>query len=104
MEGTTCQHCNTAYDEAQHRYVLSLSIADYRDAIWVTAYDEAGEALMGMPARQFANLKEEDLQEHLRRIRYRQKKLRMVTKNEDFNGTVRKKTTVIKVTDINYAE
>jgi hypothetical protein len=28
----------------------------------------------------------------------------MVTKNEDFNGTTRKKTTIIKVVDLNFAE
>jgi hypothetical protein len=50
VEGATCVHCGTVYSQAQFRYVLSLSLADYLDSIWVNAYDEVGEALMGMPA------------------------------------------------------
>lgn len=70
----------------------------------MNAYDEAGEALLGMPANKFAELKEEEIQELLKKVRYKHKKLRLVTKNEEFNGTVRKKTTIIKVIELNYAE
>jgi hypothetical protein len=51
-----------------------------------------------------AGMKEEEIQEHIKKIRYRHRKVRMVTKNEEFNGAVRKKTTVIRVIDINFAE
>lgn len=44
------------------------------------------------------------MQELVRRVRYRHKKLKLVTKNEEFQGNVRKKTSIIKVSEVNYAE
>jgi replication factor A1 len=104
VDAAVCVHCSTPYDEAQFRYVLSLNLADYTDSLWVNAYDEAGEALLGISARVMAGMKEEEIQEQIKKIRYRHRKVRMVTKNEEFNGAVRKKTTVIRVIDINFAE
>jgi hypothetical protein len=34
-----------------------MNVSDYFDSIWITAYDEAAEILMGMTAQQFAELK-----------------------------------------------
>jgi hypothetical protein len=47
---------------------------------------------------------ENELNEHFRLIKYKFRKLRMITKNEEFNGVTRKKTSIIKVLDLNYAE
>jgi len=43
------------------------------------------------------------MQEHIKKIRYKHKKVRMVTKNDEFNGAIRKKTTIIKAIDFNFA-
>jgi replication factor A1 len=103
-EDSKCNHCGQEYSHAQYRYVLSINVADYTDSLWVNAYDEAGEALLGMPAVQFAKLDEDAFQSHMKKVRYRHKKLRMVTKDQEYNGNTTKKTTVIKVVDVNYAE
>jgi replication factor A1 len=62
VESMACVHCNHLYPQAQYRYVLSLNVADYTDSAWVNAYDEAGEALLGIPAHQYAAMKEEEVQ------------------------------------------
>lgn len=80
-----------------------MNISDYTDSIWVTAYDEGGEAMMGISADEYSRMNEEQVQEHMKKVRYRHRKLKLVTKNEEFQGNVRKKTSIIKVMDVNYA-
>jgi hypothetical protein len=104
VENANCVSCDHFYEHAKYRYIMNMNVADYTDSVWINAYDETTEVLMGIPAQQFAELKEEELQEHIKRIKYRHWKLRLVTKNEEFNGIVRKKTTIIKILDLNYAD
>jgi ribosomal protein L29 len=74
------------------------------DSVWATAYDEPAEAIMGISATEFASLKEEELQELIKKLRYKEFKLRLVTKNEEYNNETRKKTGIIKVLNLNYGE
>jgi replication factor A1 len=55
-------HCDHFYDTVQYRYILNLNVADYFDSVWITAYDESAEVLMGLSAQQFAAMKEEEIQ------------------------------------------
>ena len=103
-ENTACVHCGHFYEQPKNRYVMTMNVSDYTDSIWVTAYDESGEAMMGISAGEFSRLSEEQVQEHVKKMRYRYRKLKLVTKNEEFQGNVRKKTSIIKVTEVDFAE
>ena len=81
-----CAKCNKTYQESLPRYILNLSLCDNYDSIWATAYDEAAEIIMGITATQFAAMKEEQLQELIKKLRYKEFKLRLVTNNEEYNG------------------
>jgi hypothetical protein len=59
-------------------------LIDMYESIWVTFYDETAEQVTGMSATEFARLNEEGLQELLRKIRYKEIKLKMLTKNEEY--------------------
>lgn len=103
-ENSTCVNCGQFYEQPKNRYVMNMNVSDYTDSIWVTAYDEGGEGMMGISADEYSRFNEEQVQEHVRRVRYHHKKLKLVTKNEEFQGNVRKKTSIIKVSEVNYAE
>ena len=55
-----------------------------------------------MPACEYARLKEDEVQELIRSIRYKEYKLKLVTKSEEYNSQVYKKTSIIKIMDLNY--
>lgn len=106
---STCANCSQHYQAARYRYILTLNLTDHLDSIWATAYDEVGEKLLAtggeaLPAGDFARMSEQEVQELMRGLRFRQVKLRMVTKNEEFNNEMRKKTNIIKLVELNYAE
>ena len=60
-------------------------LIDMYESVWTTLYDETAEQLTGMSATEFARLNEEGLQDLLRKVRYKEIKLKMLTKNEEFN-------------------
>lgn len=35
---------------------MNMNVSDYTDSIWVTAYDEGGEAMMGISADEYSRL------------------------------------------------
>ncbi|CAI0462117.1 unnamed protein product [Linum tenue] len=46
-----CELCDQSVDECDHRYILSLQIEDHTGLTWLTAFQESGEELMGMSAK-----------------------------------------------------
>ena len=78
-------------------------LIDMYESVWATLYDETAEQLTGMSATEFARLNEEGLQDLLRKVRYKEIKLKMLTKNEEFNKEMRKKTGAIKFLKLDYA-
>lgn len=42
---------------ALHRYILNVSIMDHTGHIWVTAFNEIGEAILGKDANEMTALK-----------------------------------------------
>ena len=78
-------------------------LIDMYESVWTTLYDETAEQLTGMSATEFARLNEEGLQDLLRKVRYKEIKLKMLTKNEEFNKEMRKKTGAIKFLKLDYA-
>lgn len=49
-ENANCVHCGRFFEHPKSRYVMNMNVSDYSDSVWVTAYDECGEAMMGIPA------------------------------------------------------
>jgi replication factor A1 len=39
------------------RYILQINMMDYAGAIWITAFNEVAEQLMGVPANDIQQLK-----------------------------------------------
>lgn len=99
-----CGSCRAQYEQARPRYILNVMLSDMYDSCWVTAYDQQAQVLMGVPASEFARLNEEGLQQLLRKIRYRQMKMLLLTKNEEYNKEMRRKTGLVKINSLNYGE
>jgi hypothetical protein len=42
-----CPHCQKFYENGKYRYLLSMELADGTGSVWVTAYDETAETILG---------------------------------------------------------
>lgn len=50
-----CQHCSKNYEQGNYKYMMRISVCDYTDSVFVTAFKEA-EKVVGMPASEFVKL------------------------------------------------
>lgn len=55
-----CEKCNIAHDKPNHRYIMSLNVADFTNHMWLTCFDEAARQIMGMPANELIELRDND--------------------------------------------
>jgi replication factor A1 len=55
-----CEKCQKKWPKPEYRYVLSANVADHTGAVWLSCFDDAGRMIMGMPANDLIEMKEED--------------------------------------------
>ena len=79
-------------------------MTDGYDSVWLNCYDEIAEHLLEISADEFAGMNKDEVTEHIRKVRYKEVKLKLVSKNDEYKGEVRRKTTAIKILDLDYAE
>ncbi|CAN8231383.1 unnamed protein product [Cochlearia groenlandica] len=103
-----CEKCDKSVDECDYRYILQLQIQDHTDLTWVTAFQEAGEEIMGMPAKDLYFVKNEDkndekFEEIFRKVAFTKYMFKLKVKEETFSDEQRVKSTVVKVDKLNYS-
>ncbi|KAJ9093583.1 hypothetical protein QFC19_008312 [Naganishia cerealis] len=59
-DGWRCEKCDAVYPQPLHRYILNLSVMDHTGHIWVTAFNEAAESVVGKTANEVVELREAD--------------------------------------------
>ncbi|RLN08033.1 replication protein A 70 kDa DNA-binding subunit A [Panicum miliaceum] len=95
-----CDKCNQEFPECDYRYLLQLQIQDHSGTAWATAFQEAGEELLGCSARELYMFKENEDPRYtdvLLQGLYRQYLLRLKVKEETYGDERRVKNTVFKV-------
>jgi replication factor A1 len=55
-----CEKCQANFPEPNWRYVLSVNVADHTGTLWLSCFDEAGAAIVGMSANEAMKIKAED--------------------------------------------
>lgn len=55
-----CEATDKEYDHCNFRYTISLNIVDSSEGIWVSAFDEVGQALFGRTAKELEDIKNND--------------------------------------------
>ncbi|CAJ1930951.1 unnamed protein product [Sphenostylis stenocarpa] len=103
-----CDRCNQSIDACDYRYILSFQIMDHTGVTWVTAFQESGEEIMGMPAKDLYYLKYEEqddvrFAEIIRKILFTEYVFKLKVKEETFSDEQRVKSTVVKAEKVNYA-
>ncbi|XP_031399719.1 replication protein A 70 kDa DNA-binding subunit A-like [Punica granatum] len=101
-----CDRCDRCVDECDYRYILQLQIQDHTGIGWVTAFQEAGEEIMGVSAKEMFQLRAEGEDERfgeiLRRVLFTKYVFKLKVKEEMFSDEQRVKSTVVKADLMNF--
>jgi replication factor A1 len=57
-----CEKCQKKNPAPLYRYILSINVADHTGSIWLSAFDDAGQVIVGMPANDLIAIQEQDTQ------------------------------------------
>lgn len=103
-----CDRCDQSVDACDYRYILQLQIQDHTGLTWVTAFQEGGEEIMGIPAKDLYFLKfeeqdDEKFGEIIRKVLFTKYVFKLKVKEETFSDEQRVKSTVVKAEKVNFA-
>lgn len=103
-----CDRCNQSIEACDYRYILSLQIQDHTGLTWVTAFQESGEEIMGIPAKDLYHLKyeeqdDEKFAEIIHKVLFTKYVFKLKIKEETFSDEQRVKSTVVKADKVNFA-
>ncbi|XP_022738094.1 replication protein A 70 kDa DNA-binding subunit A-like [Durio zibethinus] len=103
-----CDKCDTSVDECDYRYIIQFQIQDNTGITWVTAFQESGEDLMGVSAKdlyylRFENQNDEKFMEITRQVMFNKYIFKLKVKEETFSDEQRVKSTVVKVEKVKFS-
>ncbi|MCO5550688.1 hypothetical protein L7F22_004178 [Adiantum nelumboides] len=94
-----CDRCDKAVAECDYRYLLSVQVQDHTGVTWITAFQDAGEEIMGVPAKDLFEWKENEsskFKEAIQKLLFTQYLFKLKVKEEHYNDEMRVKCTAIK--------
>lgn len=103
-----CEKCDRCVGECDYRYILQLQLQDHTGLTWATAFQEAGEEIMGMPAKDLYYVKYEDRDEEkfediIRKVTFTKYTFKLKIKEETYSDEQRVKATIVKAEKLNYS-
>ncbi|XVE57313.1 hypothetical protein DITRI_Ditri04bG0081300 [Diplodiscus trichospermus] len=103
-----CDKCDKSVDECDYRYIIQFQIQDHTGITWVTAFQESGEDLMGVSAKdlyylRYENQNDEKFMEITRQVMFNKYMFKLKVKEETFSDEQRVKSTVVKVEKVNFS-
>ncbi|KAM7264105.1 hypothetical protein ACFE04_001788 [Oxalis oulophora] len=102
-----CDRCDKSVEECDYRYILQFQIQDHTGLTWVTSFQECGEEIMGISAKDLYFLKfehqdDEKVSEIIREALFKRFLFKLKVKEETVNDEQRVKSTVVKVEKVNH--
>ncbi|GFZ16330.1 replication factor-A protein 1-like protein [Actinidia rufa] len=103
-----CDRCDQSVDECDYRYILQFQIQDHTGLTWVTAFQESGEDIMGISAKELYYLKfeerdDERFGEIVQKVLFNKYVFKLKVKEETFSDEQRVKSTVVKAEKVNFS-
>ncbi|XP_020534380.1 replication protein A 70 kDa DNA-binding subunit C isoform X2 [Jatropha curcas] len=103
-----CEKCDQSMDECDYRYILQFQIQDHTGITWVTAFQESGQEIMGISAKDLHFLKyekqdDEGFSKIIRQVLFSKFQFKLKVKEETFSDEQRVKSTVVKAEKVNHS-
>lgn len=102
-----CEATGKSYQDCQHRYILNMEIADHTGSLWVTAFNDDGEKIIGHTANSLndiRNTNEELFESILLQATFEEWMFKIRVKNEIYQEEGKKRCTLVSAVKINYDE
>ncbi|KAJ0960043.1 hypothetical protein J5N97_000158 [Dioscorea zingiberensis] len=101
-----CDRCNREIEECDYRYLLQAQVQDHTGVTWVTAFQEAGEEILGCTAKELYLVKHEaqdDIKfgEIIQYSLFEEYILKLKVKEELYGDEQKVKITVVKAEKVN---
>ncbi|KAF4377891.1 hypothetical protein F8388_018492 [Cannabis sativa] len=103
-----CERCDQCIEACDYRYILQLQIQDHTGLTWATAFQEGGDEIMGVSAKDLYFLKFEDQDEDkfaeiIRKVLFTKFTFKLKIKEETYSDEQRVKSTVMKAEKVCYS-
>lgn len=92
-------------DQIQHRYICNMKVTDFSHSKWMTTFDDAGLVVLARPAGEMRALRESDVSLYesiLDDCMFRPIVMKIVAKEDEWNGEVRMKYVVQRAERVNF--
>ncbi|KAL0074868.1 putative replication factor-A protein 1 [Phycomyces blakesleeanus] len=106
-DGWRCEKCEKVFASPDWRYILTLRIADPTSQLFVNAFDDAGNVLVGKSANMAMDLKDNDNSSFMRMLGECLNKtytLKIKARTETYNDAANVKYTIIDASPIDYVK
>ena len=100
-----CEKCDKEYPNFRYRLLASLSLADWTDNQWATAFSEEAEKILGITAQELGELQQNDNDAFLEKFgdaTFKSFIFKIRVKSEVFSDENRLKATCVNVSPVDY--
>ncbi|CAK9822669.1 Replication protein A 70 kDa DNA-binding subunit [Anthophora retusa] len=100
-----CEKCDKEFPNYKYRLLASLSLADWTDNQWATAFSEEAEKILGISSQELGELQENDNDAYLEKFgdaTFKSFLFKLRVKLEVFNDENRLRATCVNVSPIDY--
>ena len=100
-----CEKCDKEYPNFRYRLLASLSLADWTDNQWATAFSEEAEKVLGITAQELGELQQNDNDAFLEKFgdaTFKSFIFKIRVKSEVFSDENRLKATCVNVSPVDY--
>ncbi|XP_076936320.1 replication protein A 70 kDa DNA-binding subunit A-like [Bidens hawaiensis] len=104
-----CDKCDQTVDECDYRYILQIQLQDHTGLVWATAFQETGEEIMGVSAKDLHLIKHEEqdddrFAEIVRNALFNEFSFKLKVKEESYGDDQRAvKSNIVKAEKINFS-
>lgn len=104
-----CDRCNQEFDDCDYRYLLQVQVQDHTTVTWVTAFQDAGEEILGCSAKELYMLKNEGQDDLgfldvIKNCLFTEFLFKLKIKEEIYGDEQKLKVTVVKAEKLNFPE
>jgi replication factor A1 len=103
-----CNTCNKNFPAPAYRYTLSIKLSDHTGSLWISAFDQVAQVIVGENAQVIRDLKaqqdESRISEIFRDAHHKEFTFKLLAKQDVWNGNTRVKIQAIRVAKIEYVK
>jgi replication factor A1 len=105
--GWVCEKCNSTMQKCAYRYILRVVACDHTGSQWLNAFNDQGEAIMGISAAQLAELKasgDDKYEKAFESALFKELSMKCRAKEDSYQGNERVSINVMTVAPLNFAD